>query len=133
MATEVGTTTAEVSRIHPRRRYSTGQLAQRLASNKRDGCLHPTTIAKYIVKGVRLPDGTRLHLRATKQPGGWIVLGGEALEFLAAYHEAYGLVGSDPSDASCQDPSDVSDASGVTAPRGRSGARKPKPTAAARR
>jgi hypothetical protein len=65
-----------------------GQAAAMVRSTKGDGTIHPTTVLKWIRRGVHLPDGTTLRLRATKRPGGWMVAGEDLDEFLDRYAAA---------------------------------------------
>ncbi len=45
---------------------------------------HPSACIRWIVRGVRLKDGTRLHLNALKVPGAWRVAPADLDAFLAA-------------------------------------------------
>jgi hypothetical protein len=72
--------TADVMRV--------GQVAAKVKSTKNDRTIHSTTVLKWIKRGVRLPDGTTLKLRATKRPGGWMIAPADLGEFLEVYAAA---------------------------------------------
>jgi hypothetical protein len=65
-----------------------GQVARQVPSTKGEGTIHTTTVLKWIRRGVRLPDGTILRLRARKRPGGWMVNQSDLDEFLERYATA---------------------------------------------
>jgi hypothetical protein len=46
------------------------QLAKTLPSNRGDH-IAPSTLARWCMKGIRLPDGGRLYLKGVRTPGGW--------------------------------------------------------------
>jgi hypothetical protein len=87
--------------IDPERYYSTGQAAKLIPSARREGCQHPSTLNKAVVKGT---------LKARRVPGGFVIKGHDLLKFLDDYNTAHG-VAFDP------DPSDSSDSSAASAAR----------------
>jgi hypothetical protein len=46
------------------------QLARTLPSNRGEH-IAPSTLARWCMKGIRLPDGGRLHLKGVRTPSGW--------------------------------------------------------------
>jgi hypothetical protein len=87
--------------IKPDQDYSLSRAAQLLPSARREGSLHPSTLNKAAVKGVKYPDGTRHHLRVRRTPGGFLIRGSDLIEFLNSYDAAYGAAfDPDPSDSS---------------------------------
>jgi hypothetical protein len=65
-----------------------GKAAATIPSTKGDSTVHPTTVLKWIRRGVKLPDGTILKLDAVKRPGGWTVRESDIREFLKQYADA---------------------------------------------
>jgi hypothetical protein len=59
-------------------------IAKAIPSCRIDGPTHPATITRWIMRGVRLRDGSRLRLAATRSPGGWLVTDDAIEHFLAA-------------------------------------------------
>jgi hypothetical protein len=113
----------ELRGVEPGRRYSVSELARLIEGIRRDGRAQKKAIARYLKKGLRMPDGGRLRMRGTRWPGGWVVLGSDALEFFEEFSTAYGADGRDPSDC---DPTDANPSAVTTPaarPRDRSAAR----------
>jgi hypothetical protein len=52
---------------------SLSQIARRIPSTKGDGAVHTATLTRWILRGVRVADGTVIKLEARKFPGGWKV------------------------------------------------------------
>jgi hypothetical protein len=50
--------------------------------------VHPSTVLRWILRGSRLPDGSRLRLEAVRTPGGWFTSREAIDRFLAALTEA---------------------------------------------
>jgi hypothetical protein len=46
--------------------------------------IHPASIIRWIVDGVRLTNGARLRLRAARWPGGWRIADDDLDDFVAA-------------------------------------------------
>lgn len=62
-----------------------GEVARRLGRSKGNKPVHPSTPARWARDGVRLPDGSRLHLESVTLPGGRLVTSWAAvLRFLRA-------------------------------------------------
>jgi hypothetical protein len=47
--------------------------ASRLPHHRGKGCANPSTLWRWIVNGVRLPDGQRLHLEGARVGEKWLV------------------------------------------------------------
>jgi hypothetical protein len=45
---------------------------------------HPASVTRHIIRGVRLRDGSRRRLDATRTPGGWVVTAEAVRAFLDA-------------------------------------------------
>jgi hypothetical protein len=58
-------------------------VARDVPSCRIDGSTHPSTITRWIMRGVRLRDGSRLRLAATRTPAGWLVTDDALDAFLA--------------------------------------------------
>jgi hypothetical protein len=63
---------------------SLSAVAHLLPTSRRGRPVHVATVTRWIVDGVLLRDGTRLHLRGTRLPGRWVVEPAALEEFLAA-------------------------------------------------
>jgi hypothetical protein len=63
---------------------SLSDVARLLPTSRSGRPVHVATLTRWIVDGVRLRDGTRLHLRGTRLPGRWVVEPAALEEFLAA-------------------------------------------------
>jgi hypothetical protein len=82
---------------------SVRKTAAKIASTKTNNSVHPSTINKWITRGVKLPDGSNLKLRAVKYPGGWKIREEDIQVFLDAYTAA--ALGEDPSEPAPATPS----------------------------
>src|SRR5262245_57437550 len=79
----------------PETRISLAAAARTVPPLRTDRPVHPSTVLRWVLRGCRLPDGTRLRLEAVRTPGGWYTTH-EALDrFLAALTEASLARGSD--------------------------------------
>jgi hypothetical protein len=52
---------------------SLAAAARRIPSFRNGKPTHPSTLARWISRGIRLPDGSALKLAARRYPGGWAV------------------------------------------------------------
>jgi hypothetical protein len=52
---------------------SLSQAARRIPPNRENRPVHVATLTRWITKGVRKADGTRIKLEARRYPGGWRV------------------------------------------------------------
>jgi hypothetical protein len=62
--------------------HSLAQAARGIPPTKGDTPVHPSTLTRWITKGVRKADGTLTKLRACRSPGGWKVTEEALDEFL---------------------------------------------------
>jgi hypothetical protein len=60
------------------------EAARRIPSRRRGKSLHPATLTRWILGGVRLRDGTILRLNSRRLPGGWTVSDAAVDEFVNA-------------------------------------------------
>lgn len=58
------------------------EVGRRLPSFRNNKPVHPATITRWILEGVRLQDGSRLKLAAKRLPGGWVVSDEAVAEFI---------------------------------------------------
>jgi hypothetical protein len=49
------------------------RTAKQFPSHKADGSVHPATVTRWIIKGVRNGHGQRVFLQAVRSPAGWLV------------------------------------------------------------
>lgn len=61
----------------------------RVPGHRSNGRLHPSTIIRWITRGVGLPDGTRMCLKATRAGSRWLCCDAWFEEFLAALTAAH--------------------------------------------
>ena len=67
-----------------------GEAARALGNTGRGGkAVHPATLTRWIQTGVRLPDGTRLRLRALRAGAKWATRPDWLAEFLEATTAAH--------------------------------------------
>ena len=62
---------------------SVAQIARQSPPTKDGRPVHPSTVNKWITRGVKLPDKSILKLRAIRYPGGWSVSPDDLDQFLA--------------------------------------------------
>jgi hypothetical protein len=62
---------------------STEHRVAAVARSYPGGPVHPATVTRHILRGVRLRDGSTLRLAARRTPGGWVVSPQSLDEFLA--------------------------------------------------
>jgi hypothetical protein len=57
--------------------------ARRIPSSRIDGHTHPATISRWLIRGVRLKNGSVHRLIGLRSPGGWLVSDEAMGHFLA--------------------------------------------------
>jgi hypothetical protein len=62
--------------------------AKRVPPSRNEKPTHPSTLARWISKGIRLPDGTVLKLEGRRYPGAWMVSDEAVDEFVNALTRA---------------------------------------------
>jgi hypothetical protein len=87
------------------------QAAERTPPTKGDKPVHPSTVGKWVTRGVRLRDGSRLRLAAIRYPGGWKL----TADSLAAFLDR--LTADSLGEDSASGPSDAPEPARVTAGR----------------
>jgi hypothetical protein len=66
------------------RRLTVAEVARTIPSCRIDGTVHPASVTRWILRGIRLRDGSTLRLVGTRSPGGWLVDPADLDHFLAA-------------------------------------------------
>src|SRR5437763_16847605 len=57
---------------HTRGYISLPSVARRLPPHRGGRAVHPTTVMRWVIRGVRLPDGSRVRLRAESVGSRWL-------------------------------------------------------------
>lgn len=61
---------------------------KKVAQTARSIGQHPSTVWRWVTRGVIGPDGERIKLAATKFPGGWRIVDEDLERFIAALNQA---------------------------------------------
>jgi hypothetical protein len=64
--------------------WNLAEAARHLGAGRNGRPIHPATLTRWILDGVRLRDGGRLRLRAARLPAGWRTTASWLDEFIAA-------------------------------------------------
>jgi hypothetical protein len=60
------------------------EVARNLGPGRNGRPIHPSSVIRWIVDSVRLSNGARLRLRASRLPGGWRINDDDLRDFVAA-------------------------------------------------
>jgi hypothetical protein len=82
---EMATMVAAV--VHPKRFLTISEIAKSLPGHRGNECPTPSTVARWIVRGVRSLNGQTVRLRAIRAGGRWLVEPDALAEFFAALGE----------------------------------------------
>lgn len=93
----------QVAKESTRQYMCLSQVAALCPPTKYGRPVHPSTVNKWITKGVKLRDKSRWRLLATKYPGGWMVRPEDLDSFLSRYTSD--ALGEDPSETAPAAPS----------------------------